>query len=36
MRQDLKWHSYSPVPTVEHLEEFLDLVEKDEHACFFG
>jgi len=36
MRQDLKWHSYIPVPTVSHFEEFLELVEKDENACFFG
>ena len=35
-RADLKWHSYNPVPEVASLEEFLALVEKDEHACFFG
>jgi hypothetical protein len=36
MRQDLKWHGYSPTPTVGSLEEFLDLVEADAHACFWG
>lgn len=35
-RADLKWHGYSPVPQVKSLEEFLALVEKDEHYCFFG
>lgn len=36
MRQDLKWHSYDPVPRVNYFEEFLDLVKEDAHACFFG
>ena len=36
MRADLKWHSYPPAPRVKTIEEFLALVEKDEHACFFG
>lgn len=35
-RADLKWHRYDPVPEVPSLERFLELVEKDEHACFFG
>jgi hypothetical protein len=35
-RADLKWHSYEPVPEVEAIEEFLAVVQKDEHACFFG
>lgn len=35
-RADLRWHAYPPAPEVESLEEFLALVEKDEHACFFG
>ena len=35
-RQDLKWHSYEPVPEVKYFEDFLETVEKDEHACFFG
>ena len=35
-RADLKWHSYGPVPTVGSIERFLELVENDQHACFFG
>jgi len=35
-RADLKWHRYEPNPSVKSLEEFLDLVGKDEYACFFG
>jgi hypothetical protein len=36
MRADLNWHSYGPVPTVGNIELFLELVENDKHACFFG
>jgi hypothetical protein len=36
MRADLKWHSYKPVPAVKSLQDFLDVVEKDEYHCFFG
>jgi hypothetical protein len=36
MRADLKWHSYSPMPTVSTVEKFLELVEADPHACFWG
>ena len=35
-RQDLKWHSYQPVPTVDLFEEFLAVVHEDANACFFG
>jgi len=35
-RADLKWHLYEPNPEVATLEEFLQVVEADEHACFFG
>ena len=35
-RADLKWHRYDPEPEVKTLEEFLDVVERDEYACFFG
>ena len=35
-RADLKWHGYDPVPEVRSLEKFLDLVDRDEYACFFG
>ena len=36
MRADLRWHSYSPTPTVGTVEKFLELVEADPHACFWG
>lgn len=35
-RQDLKWHSYIPVPTVQYFEEFLSVVNEDANGCFFG
>jgi hypothetical protein len=35
-RADLKWHSYQPNPSVDSIEEFLAVVHKDEHGCFFG
>ncbi len=35
-RRDLKWHSYTPAPSVQHFEEFLSVVNEDTHACFFG
>lgn len=36
MRSDLKWHSYEPAPEVSAIADFLAVVQKDEHACFFG
>ena len=35
-RQDLKWHSYTPVPSAQYFEEFLSVVSEDANACFFG
>lgn len=35
-RADLKWHGYKPAPTARSIEEFLAIVDADEHACFFG
>ncbi|RDH86841.1 MAG: hypothetical protein DIZ78_08115 [endosymbiont of Escarpia spicata] len=35
-RADLKWHSYQPYPEAKTIEEFLDVVETDSNACFFG
>ena len=35
-RADLQWHSYDPLPEVETIEEFLQVVDKDSNACFFG
>lgn len=36
LRQDLKWHSYEPLPEVMSLEEFLAVVSEDAQACFHG
>jgi hypothetical protein len=36
MRADLKWHSYSPKPTVKTIQAFFKLVDDDSYACFFG
>lgn len=36
MRPNRKWHRYDPHPEVNSIEEFLELVTKDEHSCFFG
>ncbi|OOC50231.1 MULTISPECIES: DUF3024 domain-containing protein [Thioalkalivibrio] len=35
-RADLKWHGYDPHPELASLEDVLQVVEKDEYACFFG
>jgi hypothetical protein len=35
-RADLKWHRYEPLPEVDAIEDFLLVVEEDDHACFFG
>ncbi len=36
MRADLKWHSYGPFPVVKTLKEFIQIVEDDNHGCFWG
>jgi hypothetical protein len=36
MRADAKWHNYKPDPEVGSIEEFLAVVQIDEHNCFFG
>ena len=36
MRRDLKWHRYEPNLQVGTIEAFLDVVDRDEFACFFG
>jgi len=35
-RADLKWHRYEPEPLVDQLVDFLDIVNEDKHACFWG
>jgi len=35
-RADMKWHSYQPAPSVKSFEDFLQIVDEDANACFFG
>jgi len=35
-RADMKWHGYEPEPEVKSVEEFIEVVEADKHACFYG
>ena len=35
-RADLKWHGYEPHLEAASFEEFLGIVGKDDHGCFFG
>ena len=35
-RADLKWHTYQPNAEVARIEDFLEVVDKDENGCFFG
>jgi spore coat polysaccharide biosynthesis protein SpsF (cytidylyltransferase family) len=35
-RADLKWHRYDPDPEVDSIEKFIEIVENDDYACFFG
>ncbi len=35
-RADLKWHGYEPTLTVGSVEKFLEVVDADPHACFWG
>lgn len=36
MRADMKWHGYEPHPTSESIEEILEVIGQDSHACFWG
>lgn len=36
LREDMKWHSYKPVPVVDTIDEFVTLVHEDRNDCFFG
>jgi len=35
-RSNGRWEAYDPLPEVESLEAFLELVEGDPYGCFFG
>lgn len=36
IRANGKWYSYEPTPVIMSLKQFLEIVETDEHHCFFG
>lgn len=36
LRADMKWHAYTPKPTVKTLKKFLELVDEDAYHCFKG
>jgi len=36
MRDDLKWHAYTPLPEATKIGRLLEEVERDPHCCFFG
>src|SRR5699024_12336982 len=36
MSADLKWHGYTPLAEVGSLSSFLDEVDADPYACFWG
>ena len=36
MRADSKWHCHEPVPEVNSIEKFLEIVDQDKDCCFFG
>ncbi|WP_367873641.1 DUF3024 domain-containing protein [Luteolibacter sp. Populi] len=35
-RADCKWHTYKPYPEALLFDEFLAVVDEDEHCCFWG
>jgi hypothetical protein len=35
-RQDLKWHSYEPMPEARSIEEVVAEIDADSCACFWG
>ena len=36
MRADMKWHLYEPDGEVDTIEEFFEVVDRDEYSCFWG
>lgn len=35
-RADGKWHRYEPTPSVNRIEDFMELIDEDKYACFKG
>ncbi len=36
LRANLNWYAYEPMPEVSTVEEFLEIVDKDDYHCFKG
>ena len=36
MRADMKWHLYEPGGEVDTIEEFFEVLNRDEYCCFWG
>ncbi len=36
MPSDLRWHGYEPKMYIKNLNEFIDVLRKDEHGAFWG
>ncbi|MBL4707060.1 MAG: DUF3024 domain-containing protein [Flavobacteriales bacterium] len=36
MPSNLKWTLYTPAPEVKTINDFIELLEKDDHHCFWG
>jgi|SRR5690554_2779911 len=36
MRASGKWELYEPIPKASHLDEIIEVIEKDDYACFYG
>jgi hypothetical protein len=35
-RADMKWNAYPPHPEAIFFDEFVVIVDEDEHCCFWG
>lgn len=35
-RADMKWHAYPPHSEAVFFDEFVVIVDEDEHCCFWG
>ncbi|MET4084088.1 hypothetical protein ABIB40_004062 [Pedobacter sp. UYP30] len=36
MRASGKWELYEPFPKSKNLEKLIEIIDKDNHGCFFG
>jgi len=35
-RQNLEWHQYDPFPESDSYVTLLDVIDEDQHGCFYG